>query len=159
MYGCSRRRLPFLPSALLAAATDATAAAGRPWTIVGNLGMYLELQRAPAKLDKLQRLLEEWPYAGPDTEAEEVAEAEAAMTVDAAPSADTAGRGAAPRRKRYSLLDLMDRVPASDAELQMGLRALEAVELDGTDGGRPGGGTPCWANWLCGDVRFSPATE
>ena len=112
--------------------------AGRPWTIVGNLGMYLELQHAPAKLDKLQRLLEEWPYAGPDTEAEE-AEAESAMAVEPGPSDGKAGCGTTPRRKRYSLLDLMDRVPASDAELQAGLRALEAVELEGIGGARAEG--------------------
>ena len=102
--------------------------------------MYLELQRAPAKLDKLQRLLEEWPYAGPDTEAEEAeAEAESAMAVEPGPSDGKAGHGTTPRRKRYSLLDLLDRVPASDAELQAGLRALKAVELEGTDGARAEG--------------------
>jgi sister chromatid cohesion protein DCC1 len=86
-------------------------AAPMGWEIVAATGAYVELLPAPARLDKLLALLQQWPYAGDDAER------------DAA--ADRADR------QRYTLAQLREVVPASDRELLEGLHALEAFELDG----------------------------
>ena len=93
------------------------------WSIETALGTYVELTPTPAPLDKLAVLLERWPYAGAEAEADNVAAAEAAQR----------GTNAATARRRYTLDDLLDRVPASVSELRKGLAAVHAFELDGTE--------------------------
>ncbi|XP_032836064.2 sister chromatid cohesion protein DCC1 [Petromyzon marinus] len=75
--------------------------------VFGFANSYLEVRRCRPRLKKLRSLLGECPFSGPENEAQYEGQ------------------------QKYTTADLLDRVQASEVELQAGLKALNACQIDG----------------------------